>query len=615
MAHHENRTLLRAREVFLETGALPEGFRTVRPEIAASWHRSRLSGVDPEGVEPDYCSEVTAGGRLGQAAAPVLDKLGDELTGSSTCIILADRAGRIMRRWADDSTLHRLLDRARSQVGFTLSETVVGTNGVGTVYETNRATQVVGAEHFANQYLPFACVGVPIRHPVNRQLTGVLDVTCRAEDANGVLLPWALEVAREIEERLHEQASRTERLLLDRFLATARNSSYAVVCLNDSTIISNPAAARMLDGIDQAFLWEHAARTIAGRDVRDGSILLSSGEEVRARYRPVRDGRAIVGALIEAATGPPPGPRASRRRLRATAPVLPGLAGHGKSWQRVCEQARRIRDDAIPVLLTGEVGAGKNALARAILAGGGPVTVFDAALYVLDGFAAWAAKLRHRLADQTGAVLLRHLEALDRSAAQTVCAILDDSLDRCGALFESADTAGTPAGSCPRLVATVSTGPDVPVPYPPLVDRFAVALIEVPPLRDRVEDLPDLLATFTRRHGGTSAQYRWLPDAVQTLSRLDWPGNLRQLENVVRRVLATHPGGDIGARDLPRELRGGAPRRRLTHLERLELSAIMAALEQTRGNKVEAAQLLEISRSTLYRKLRAFGVDLDRTAF
>jgi transcriptional regulator of acetoin/glycerol metabolism len=133
-------------------------------------------------------------------------------------------------------------------------------------------------------------------------------------------------------------------------------------------------------------------------------------------------------------------------------------------------------------------------------------------------------------------------------------------------------------------------------------------------LRQRTAELAPLIDVLTRKHA-PQAQVRWLSDAIQTLARLEWPGNVRELDNLVRRVLATRRTGDIGARDLPEEIRGRAPRRQLSRIERAELAAITSALQQAGGNKREAADMLGLSRATLYRKVRSYGIGLDRTIF
>lgn len=596
----DTRMAWRAREEFLASRDASRHPDQVRPEIAASWQRSLANGVDPQGVEPDFHPDINLDGQLCLAAKPVIDKRCEHLGGTGSSLLLGDRSGRIIERWGDGARVLRLLEQAYAEPGFSIAEDVVGTNGVGTVYETHQPALVIGGEHFSEQYFPFACAGVPIHHPITRQLEGVLDITCRRQDANNMLLPWILEVARMVEERLYQQASPDERLLLGRFLAATRRTKHAVVCLNEQTIISNPCAARLLDGVDHALLWEHAARAITA-DTADTAgpcaLTLSDGRAVTVHCRPVDDERSTVGVLVEVL------PAAQQRsRTRATGrparPCLPHLAGHGARWQQVCDQAQRYRERLLPVLLAGEVGTGKLALARAMFADEEQVSVIDAALHPVDGFATWAAGLRRRLDDPGGVVVVRHLEALEARQAQTVCGLLDHAGD-----------------SGPRLVATLTRGQGAMMAYGPLVDRFAVATIEVPPLRERLEDLPDLIPVFTQRHAAQPGRRHWQPEVIQTLSRLDWPGNVRQLENLVRRVLVARTTGDISITDLPEDVRVNAPRRRLAQLEQVELNAIVSALGQTGGNKVEAAKILGVSRSTLYRKMRAFGLDLNQSAF
>jgi transcriptional regulator of acetoin/glycerol metabolism len=105
------------------------------------------------------------------------------------------------------------------------------------------------------------------------------------------------------------------------------------------------------------------------------------------------------------------------------------------------------------------------------------------------------------------------------------------------------------------------------------------------------------------------------PDALQLLQRLPWPGNVRELERVVRAATARRHSGDIRVEDFPAGLLAKAAPRRLTAIEHAELEAIVEALDAAGGNKRDAARRLGIARSTLYRKLRAYGLDLDRTAF
>jgi DNA-binding NtrC family response regulator len=255
----------------------------------------------------------------------------------------------------------------------------------------------------------------------------------------------------------------------------------------------------------------------------------------------------------------------------------------------------------LPILFLGEPGSGKAALAHQahdLSEVGGAFTVHDAALARPDGSDVWLRALRGRLEAPAGTVFLRHLAMLDRVTAGGLCGLLDGMSDE-----------------GPRLMASAITEVPEDPDLQSLFDRLGVIRISIPPLRQRPEDIRALAGEFVRRHAAREPSPRLAPEAVQALLRLDWPGNVRQLENVIRGVVSTRRGADIQLGDLPEEVRRQTSRRQLSRLEQLELDQILLALRQSDGNKVEAAKALGISRATLYRKLRAFGIELDRSIF
>jgi sigma-54 dependent transcriptional regulator, acetoin dehydrogenase operon transcriptional activator AcoR len=139
---------------------------------------------------------------------------------------------------------------------------------------------------------------------------------------------------------------------------------------------------------------------------------------------------------------------------------------------------------------------------------------------------------------------------------------------------------------------------------PSLAARLGARAVELPPLRTRPEDIGPIAQALL---GGR----RLRPEALQLLERLPWPGNVRELAVALHATSAPV----IGVDDLPAELRAQAARVPTTGLQRLEAEAIARALAGCGGNKRDAARALGISRSTLYRKLRAYGLDLERRAF
>jgi transcriptional regulator with GAF, ATPase, and Fis domain len=156
-----------------------------------------------------------------------------------------------------------------------------------------------------------------------------------------------------------------------------------------------------------------------------------------------------------------------------------------------------------------------------------------------------------------------------------------------------------------------------------LLHRLDVFTITLPPLRERIEDIPILASYFLKRYGEEYGRdVRLLSDALAEMKKYRWPGNVRELKNVIERAFAFAENGVIGAGDLdlrgddadgdaqPGAVAGAASGPTLAEMER---DLIVRTLEQTGGNKKRAAEILGIERRTLYNKARRFGIDLKRT--
>ena len=142
---------------------------------------------------------------------------------------------------------------------------------------------------------------------------------------------------------------------------------------------------------------------------------------------------------------------------------------------------------------------------------------------------------------------------------------------------------------------------------PDLYYRLAVLEIDLPPLRDRIADLPLLVDAFLKAAGARARRFDRA--AIDAMSRYPWPGNLRELRNVVWRAATLAEGETIAIEDLPAEVRAGqgpateAAPAAVPTLAEAERRAIAVAMKAADGNKSRAAALLGISRDTLYRKL------------
>ncbi len=142
--------------------------------------------------------------------------------------------------------------------------------------------------------------------------------------------------------------------------------------------------------------------------------------------------------------------------------------------------------------------------------------------------------------------------------------------------------------------------------------RLNVVQVKLPPLRDRKGDIPLLVNSFLEKFCDPQRPIRSISEeAMRRLMAYDWPGNVRELENAVERAVALGSGPILHVGDLPSNLQYNSAERlpendELVTLEELERRAILRALRETAGDKLAAAHLLGIGKTTLYRKLKQY---------
>ena len=144
--------------------------------------------------------------------------------------------------------------------------------------------------------------------------------------------------------------------------------------------------------------------------------------------------------------------------------------------------------------------------------------------------------------------------------------------------------------------------------------RLNVIQIKLPPLRERRGDIPLLVTSLLEKHADLEQPLRcFSDDAMRRMMAYDWPGNVRELENVIERALAMGSGAVLQFQDLPTNLQYASSERpadenELVPLDLMEKRAIFRALAETGGDKLAAARLLGIGKTTLYRKLKQYDL-------
>lgn len=581
----------RAREEFLSVEP-PEAVRSLDedilgPGVLESWRRSQALHVHPDRVELPFVREPNRESRLARAAAPVLQRVTDDLAAQGVSVVLTSSDGVVVERTAADVAILNALDTVSLAPGYSLAEEVAGTNGIGTALETGQPAYIGGGEHYVAMFTGFACAGAPIRDPITRRLIGAVNLSCLAGQSDPLLLALAASAGRHIEDRLRAAAQENETALLEAYLRRARRSSSGVLAIGGDVVLMNPYLRHALDGNEQTAVLEHASDLLTS--TLSGTVLavLSRGRIARitaADRSTTSGGRANVVFHVDVSSET--SSRSSHTGHTEQARI-PGLAGRNSAWLRCCQQVRQCCRDREWLMLEGEKGSGRAKLAQAVgqdVRRGRTVRVMRAETY--GSAASFVAELATLSGDEDFALVLADVDDIDKDTADAITSML-------------AMRAGRGWIAATRSSAGSST------PVTQLLPLFTHT-VTVPALRHRIDDLEELVPLLLREIT-RGADVMLAPEAMRQLGRLPWPGNVSQLRRVLTDAVARQRSGMIGVDKLPPECRS-VTRRKLTQMEALERDAIVRSLQDNGGNKQEAARALGMSRATIYRKINDYGI-------
>jgi sigma-54 dependent transcriptional regulator, acetoin dehydrogenase operon transcriptional activator AcoR len=577
-------TMRRARERFLTAGALDTD--RVAPGVLSSWRRSQALHVHPDRVDLPYVRDPDTDTPLAQAAAPVLRRMANDLASQAVSVILTSADGLVLDRITADPSILRALDDVRLARGYSYAEEFAGTNGIGTTLETGAPTFIRGSEHYVGTLGRLACAGSPIRDPITRRVLGVVDLTCWASQSDPLLFVLAKSAGSQIEDRLTALNNESETALLDAYLKQNRRYPGGVLAIGGDVVLMNPYLRHALDASDQTALLDHAAElartTVATTAVATlpsgGTAKIFAAERVSVRGRSAH---VVLHVHVQL-------PAESTAISRVALTSIPGLAGRSSSWRRSCQQVERCYRDRDWVVIEGESGSGRAKLGQAVAQHVTPErTIRVVRAENFDTIEHFVAEVEAETEGDDFATVLVNVDDLPEEALEPLAAVLQTRAAR---------------GWMAATMGAATRSPLVDI----LVLPFFTHTVTVPALRHRLEDLEELVPLLLREltRGG---DVRLSSEAMRQLTKLPWPGNVAQLRKVLAETVALQRSGTIGVDKLPAECRSLA-RRRLTQLEALERDAIVRSLQENAGSKADAAEALGMSRATIYRKIKEFGI-------
>lgn len=580
----------RTRDLFVNRGS--EDLSGIRPIVARSWYRCRAAGVDPDVERP-----VLENGRVDeftmQAAESHLRKL-DEFA--------ADLGGYVNLTAPNGALVHPtfLRDDDGFPDGYSLREEYSGSNGEGLALEEGRSVWLAPEEHYRKDMQRNWCFAALIRDPFHNRVRGVIGLTLPA-DRVGAIEPSSTllmldGVASRIERDIEERTSSRERRLLHEYLTISRRrGNAAVIAMDGKNLFMNSCAAAAMDGADFTVISSYVKEVMASGGQLHRKIELQSVGTATLEVFAVTASASAVGAVAvfrplgESGSTLPAGTAAPESE-----PVLDASTDEGplNTLHGVSAEFRTTRGLAAAAItqsrsatIIGERGSGRRRIADAIASVHGDASVYDAA-----GRADGAVRLSNflaDLADPAAPVIIEHADELSM-------------LDAIHARDHLLMNPGL------RVILTTSR----PTDATQLIGEAAGSL-EIPtaPLRSRREDIPVLARAIVAEMSDRALSR----NLVTVLTNADWPRNIDQLRAVLAEAVLRGNGREITVDDLPRGFQRIETGARLSRLEDAELSEMRVALREANGNRRLAAEMLEIGRSTLYRRMdyfRARGFEL-----
>lgn len=557
---------------------------SLRPVIERSWRRSVMWNIDSGRTSFEQTAEPRLDEMVLRTAEPVLAQLETIVARTGSSVFLSDPQGTITA-FRGDPDVRRLTERVFPTFGGTMSEDIAGTNAEGTAIEEGHAVQIWGSEHFVESLQGFCCTAVPIHDPLRRSMRGILSLALPADigmEMNPDFVAMITKgAAAEVTRLLSEKLSVREKSLLDTYITEVRKrGGDSVVVMDGRTAIATRAALEMLQPGDYAVLAGYALESKQLSRPVEREVLLDSDRRLHLRASPISAAGEMIGSVIRLTAPARTIAAPQSRKTHSRTDSFRTLIGESLALRRALDVAQTAVRRKLPAYIVGEPGTGKQLLA--------------------DSIAAQMALRSTKLdcADEVGADQLGHdlEQALDKGSAVVLC--------HADKLAAGARTSVLDVLNHRESAAVVITIGSVDADTLELTRALGGMEIEMPTLRYRRDDIPALVNHFLTEAPHVKGVSRAL---TRALTEADWPGNVAQLRAFVLSASARCGSRELGTEHLGEVHRQALSRARLSRLEEVELHQIRSALAEAKGNRLQAAKLLEIGRSTLYRKMESYS--------
>ncbi|MFS8352229.1 sigma-54-dependent Fis family transcriptional regulator [Bacillus nitratireducens] len=601
---------------FVDEGVLDSN--RINERISESWYRCKQANVNPHMNKGQkilssniFQDQKRKSEIFLDIAIPQIQNMRKTIDELQMMALLIDPDGYVLSLSGNQQTLKRA-KHINFIEGVKWTEAAVGTNAIGTALEIEEAIMISGTEHYSVASHSWSCAASPI-HNDDGKLIGVLDFSCPIEFSHPYMLGMVTSIAHAIERECSIRVHQNELHLIHRFLDVIDSDEQVVICNHRDVIVSASKRVR-----ERVCNW---SRMKLEDLIHNG---LKSKLEV-----PVYSNDRMIGKCIYLKEN-------KQANLFSNFPFIngitfPGVIGTSSVFQHTLEEIKLVSPTDASVYVCGETGVGKEYVARAIHensprkngpfiavnCGSLPKELMESELFgyaegAFTGARRQGYKGKFEQADG-GTIFLDEIGKVPPEMQVALLRVLQErTVTPIGSSKEVPVNIRIITATHKDLLRLVEEGKF----RQDLYYRLHVYPLYVPSLIERKEDIPYFIQHFCERKDWNVV----FPKSIcNQFSQHTWPGNIRELLNVLERIYILSQGREICEKQISfllqtmmgnqhqLELQAeNKTEHTLNFREKIQRDSMIEALEKTNGNVSLAAKLLDVPRSTFYKRMQKF---------
>ncbi|MGF1434343.1 sigma-54-dependent Fis family transcriptional regulator [Bacillus thuringiensis] len=601
---------------FINEGVLDSN--RINERISESWHRCKQANVNPHMnkgqkiLSSNFFQDQKKKSEIFlDIAIPQIQNMRKTIDELQMMALLIDPDGYVLSLSGNKQTLKRA-KHINFIEGVKWTEAAVGTNAIGTALEIEEAIMISGTEHYSVASHSWSCAAAPI-HNDDGKLIGVLDFSCPIEFSHPYMLGMVTSIAHAIERECSIRVHQNELHLIHRFLDVIDSDEQVVICNHRDVIVSASKSVR-----ERINNWSRMKL----------EELMHHGLEIKLEI-PVYSNERMIGKCMYLKENKQMNTYSAFTFIKGI--TFPGVTGTSKAFQHTLEEIKLVSPTDASVYVCGETGVGKEYVARAIHensprkdgpfiavnCGSLPKELMESELFGYAEGAFTGARrqgYKGKFEQANGGTLF--LDEIGEVPPEMQVALLRVLQER----------TITPIGSSKEIPVNIRIITATHKDLLRLVEegefrqdlyyRLHVYPLYVPSLIERKEDIPYFIQHFCERKNWNVV----FPKSIcNQFIQHTWPGNIRELVNALERIYILSQGREICEKQvalLIQTMMGNQQQlelqvenkteHTLNFREKIQRDSMIEALQKTNGNVSLAAKLLDVPRSTFYKRMQKY---------